>query len=96
RTIRRRRADVNYLKQQLSGRLQSLTGTKKMALQRLAGQLHALSPLQVLKRGYSITRRHPAAELITDAARLQPGDLLNITFSKGRAECKVTDVSRNT
>ncbi|MCP4714051.1 MAG: exodeoxyribonuclease VII large subunit, partial [Deltaproteobacteria bacterium] len=47
RTIRRRRADVNYLKQQLSGRLQSLTGTKKMALQRLAGQLHALSPLQV-------------------------------------------------
>jgi exodeoxyribonuclease VII large subunit len=50
----------------------------------LSGKLSALSPLQVLERGYSLTRRHPTGEVIRSAAELQPGDELETLLSQGR------------
>lgn len=59
----------------------------------LSGRLNALSPLQVLARGYSITRRLPSREPVTEAASLSPGDSVSIRFYRGSARCRITTIT---
>ncbi len=59
----------------------------------LTGQLHALGPHQVLKRGYSLSYTAGGA-LITRASRLQPGDAMQVRFQDGVATTEVQSVSQ--
>jgi exodeoxyribonuclease VII large subunit len=52
-----------------------------------AGLLH-LDPDRVLARGYAMVRNE-GGELVTDAARLSSGDVLDITLSRGAAKVRV-------
>ena len=54
--------------------------------------LRAMNPLAVLERGYSICRKLPQEEVVTDAAMLSRRDNLAITFAKGGAITKVLKV----
>jgi exodeoxyribonuclease VII large subunit len=54
-----------------------------------AGRLNALSPLAVLKRGYAIAHRVSDETIVKDAASLQVGDSLRVTFAKGRSIVRV-------
>jgi exodeoxyribonuclease VII large subunit len=56
-----------------------------------AGRLHTLSPLAVLDRGYSIAHKLPEGTIIKDAASLNVGDQVRITFAKGKSLCKVEE-----
>ncbi|MFH1245572.1 MAG: exodeoxyribonuclease VII large subunit, partial [Candidatus Omnitrophota bacterium] len=49
----------------------------------LIGKLQALSPLNVLSRGYSITLRYPQAEVITQAAMVGPGEKVETKLAAG-------------
>ena len=67
----------------------------EMARQELAGysgKLSALSPLHVLERGYSLTRRPETREVIRDARQLQPGDELETLLQQGRIISRVLNV----
>ncbi len=57
-------------------------------LQLLEQQAKAVSPEQLLKRGYSITWKNGKA--VTDASTLQPGDELITRFARGEVKSKVT------
>jgi exodeoxyribonuclease VII large subunit len=61
-------------------------------LQKLTAMLHSLSPLAVLSRGYSLARTLPEGKVVTDAAMLQPGDSLRLTFATGEARVRVEEV----
>jgi exodeoxyribonuclease VII large subunit len=61
----------------------------KDRLNRQTGRLNALSPLAVLERGYSIAHKLPDEHIVKDAAALDAGDLLRITFAVGKALCRV-------
>jgi exodeoxyribonuclease VII large subunit len=66
--------------------IQLLVERKKMALERLAGKLHALSPLQVLSRGYALVQRKEGdgvGAVVRSSASLQKGDSLVLRFSDG-------------
>ena len=66
----------------------------RLARQQLRGgaeRLQALSPLAVLERGYSIARRADTAAVVRDAASLQTGDRLRLTFARGTAAVRVDD-----
>ncbi len=52
----------------------------------LSSRLHALSPLNVLARGYSIVYRLPGREIIRDAKKLSVRDRVRIRFHCGEAE----------
>lgn len=52
-------------------------------------RLDALSPLAVLDRGYSIAHKIPEEKIIKDADALAIGDLLRVTFAKGKSICRV-------
>jgi exodeoxyribonuclease VII large subunit len=58
----------------------------------LAAQLDSLSPLAVLGRGYSLTRRDPDGPPIRDAGRLAIGDQLRTRFARGEAVSRVEKV----
>lgn len=83
-------------------RLLAVTGRMNMAIRRLldraheqsvvsAAKLQALSPLSTLGRGYSIARRMPLGEIVTDSAKIETGDRLELTFHHGRAFCRVEE-----
>jgi exodeoxyribonuclease VII large subunit len=55
----------------------------------LGRNLAHLDPQRVLERGYAIVARH-GGPVVTDAARLAPGDALSITLAHGAADATVT------
>ena len=54
-----------------------------------ACQLESLSPLGVLGRGYSLTRRASDGSLVTDAQTLTPGEQIVTRFAKGEIASRV-------
>lgn len=64
----------------------------KARLTALGAKLDALSPLKVLCRGYSITRKMADGHIVTDAAQLRSGDGIVTILHVGEAESVVTAV----
>jgi exodeoxyribonuclease VII large subunit len=58
----------------------------------LAGRLESLSPLAVLGRGYSLTRRAEGGPAIRDARSLSAGDLLRTRFGRGESVSRVEEI----
>jgi exodeoxyribonuclease VII large subunit len=72
----------------------AMTTRLRLARQQLRGgaeRLQALSPLAVLERGYSITRRAEDGTVVREASTLQAGDRLRLTFARGTAAVQVED-----
>ena len=61
----------------------------------LAGQLDSLSPLNVLGRGYSLTRRVGDPAVLTSPDPLQPGDRLLTQLRQGRIISRVEQVEED-
>jgi exodeoxyribonuclease VII large subunit len=61
-----------------------------------AARLEVLSPLKTLARGYAIASRNGNGAVITDAATLTPGELLQLRFHRGEARCRVETSPFNT
>ena len=58
----------------------------------LVAQLHALSPLAVLARGYSVTWKLPERSLVKNASELSPDAQVAIQFGKGKAIASIEAV----
>ncbi len=72
----------------------ALIGSVRLARQQLRGcadRLQALSPLAVLQRGYSITRRVDDGAVVRDAENLAVGDRLRLMFARGTARVRVEE-----
>lgn len=63
---------------------------REHALRGLAGRLQALSPLAVLSRGYSITRRLSDGRIVTDAEALRLNEEIETLLARGRVVSTVT------
>lgn len=96
RLLRRPRAVLEPLAQRLddlSGQLK--TGLKnRLRLARehwrgLGAQLEALSPLNVLRRGYSLVYELATGRLVRDSRDLAPAAALRIRFHRGEAQVRV-------
>lgn len=64
-------------------------------LQAQAARLEALSPLNVLSRGYSLTRKEADNTVVRDAGQVRPGERVVIELQQGRLvgrveECRAT------
>lgn len=70
---------------------QVLTSSRQ-ELGSLAASLNALSPLAVLDRGYSLTKRLADGELIRDAAQLREGDRVSTLLSNGSIISEVKSI----
>ncbi len=63
----------------------SRTGLLRERLRGVGERLNALSPLAVLERGYSISRKVADGSVVRDAAALTRGELLELLLAAGRA-----------
>jgi len=76
--------------------LRGLNGRLSLAAQQvgtIAARLETLSPLAVLGRGYSLTRRVADGRAVRDAAELAIGEELLTRFASGQALSRVEQVS---
>jgi len=92
RTIGAHKARTAYREKNLINAMRACVQQKTARMHTCLGRLNALNPLEVLERGYSITRQLPSHTIIKDAAQLKQGDSLNVTFSKGAVDCIVKKV----
>jgi exodeoxyribonuclease VII large subunit len=67
----------------------SILGQKVEAL---AGRLATLSPLNVLARGYSLTRTEADRRVLRDASAVRPGDRLVTRLCQGEVVSRVEEV----
>ncbi len=67
--------------------------TQKNNFEVAAAKFAALSPLNALARGYSIVTIEETTEVVTDATKLKPDELVNIKPSKGMAKAKIVESS---
>ena len=66
---------------------------KSMDLSLLAGKIKDLSPLSILQRGYSITRKLPGKTILKDVSALNRGDNIHITLAEGEIESRVEKIT---
>lgn len=76
---------------ELKRRMKAVLGQKT---ERLAGNINVLesvSPVQILKRGYSYTTFNN--KIVTEAENLNVGDIIETSFNRGTVSAKVTEVN---
>jgi exodeoxyribonuclease VII large subunit len=66
--------------------------TRKAALEGFSGKLEVLSPMNTLKRGYSITRSLPDGEILRDSSHVSPGSPVAVVLAKGKLLCTIDDI----
>ena len=80
--------------EQLSVAMKRKTEAEAHRLSKLSGQLHTLSPLQVLSRGYAITQ-DKNQQTIKSTAQVCTGQQITVTLSDGVLDCTVDEVKCN-
>jgi exodeoxyribonuclease VII large subunit len=88
RALRDRR-QLAHLDTQLYGEMARALARAQHRLHAGAGRLDSLSPLAVLSRGYSLTRR-PSGQIVRRAEEVAPGDEVRVLLHEGRLDCRVT------
>ena len=91
RRLQENQMRLDELSLALGRRFQDHLGRLKNRLAQGVGRLSSLSPLAVLERGYSIAHKMPEGLIIKDSAPLKIGDLLRITFARGKSLCRVEE-----
>jgi len=86
-----RRQNLLHLGQRNEAAIAKSQIARSDRLKRKVATLHALSPLDVLQRGYSIARTDEG-RVVTDAKTVAKGELLNILLARGKLKTRVDEV----
>ena len=86
--FRRRLTDLTFHLTRLGS---DLILQRRRAVQSQMAQLNILSPLNILDRGYSVTRKIPSQEVVRQADAVSLGDRVEITLHRGKLICSVEE-----
>ena len=78
-----------HLRTRLQQRMRVALELWRRSLQEAVGAIHALSPLAILARGYSITRRWPDLTILRAASDAVPGEAVHVRLASGELLCEV-------
>lgn len=88
-----RRQTVDMFSERLGNAVSNILLRKQNELESAAGKLHALSPLNILSRGYSAVFREDGS-LVHRIDEVEPGDSVKFRTIGGEAECTVNEVRK--
>ncbi len=66
----------------------------RASIREYESKLTALSPLDILERGYSITRLSATDKVVRNSENVQPGDRLQILLGSGSLEARTTKITK--
>lgn len=89
RTALINKQDVGHYSSRLLQRTRLAGDQASREVNALSGKLEALSPLQVLERGYSVCLDDRSGELIQDSSKINKGDPVVVILRKGSLDCEV-------
>ncbi|MEN6621654.1 MAG: exodeoxyribonuclease VII large subunit [Smithella sp.] len=81
----------NYRKNIINN-LNFKVGTRKEQLQKNLAVLNSLNPLNVLQRGYSISRSLPTGNIIREVSELHSGKIIDVKLAKGHFHAQVDKI----
>lgn len=84
---------LDILNHRLSQALSTLLQQKKLQLEASMTQLHAISPLATLKRGYAIVKDEQG-QLIYSSEQQQIGDMIEAKLHQGSLLCQIDKIIR--
>ncbi len=87
RILDRERNRLTSCRQMIVSEAKGLLKQETSELKNTATSIELLSPKNILKRGFSITRKD--GRIITDATLLEPGDLIETEFFAGKASAEI-------
>ena len=90
--IDNRRIELDHTRDRLIAAEERRLAASRQSFVRLASALDAMSPLRVLRRGYSLAEDSEGRG-VRSASQLKPGDRLRLRFADGGADCTVDSVT---
>ena len=90
--VKARRQRLEFQKETLVQGVNKNLREQAMRFALMEKRLNDLSPLSILKRGYSITLRLPEKEIVKAASVLEKGDPLQVLLGEGEVDCRVEAV----
>jgi len=94
RLLKQKRQTAKYLSARLQQAWSNLLIQKKSQLSNAARTMNAISPLQTLERGYSITL-NAGGEAITSSEQVKQDDIIETRLHRGRIISKVSSCIEN-
>ncbi|NTW07229.1 MAG: hypothetical protein HGA29_05230, partial [Syntrophaceae bacterium] len=91
-TISEKRFLLNNYQKDILNNYNSMMTARKEQLHKNLALLNSLSPLNVLERGYSITRSLVNGRIIREAAQLEYGQAVTVKLAKGNFQAKVEKI----
>jgi exodeoxyribonuclease VII large subunit len=76
---------LRELDRRMARAMSNILDSNGVRLEAKARELHAISPLAILERGYSITRLDKSSKVLRSASELRPGDRLRTKLAEGEA-----------
>jgi exodeoxyribonuclease VII large subunit len=83
---------LDVFEERLQRAVQQQLEQRRLKLQAVAGQLESLSPLNVLGRGYSLTRRASDHQVVRSAEQVRPGDVVVTVLQHGQVTSRVEEI----
>jgi len=82
---------TGHMGRQMASGMLNLLALRRRAWETETGRLSALSPLGILERGYSITRRLPDGQVLRDSSEVARGSSVEVRLHQGVLICRVDE-----
>ncbi len=86
------RQGLEFLERSLGSAIRRQLDCKQSALSLLEKGIGDLSPLSVLRRGYSITRKLPEGNVLKDTSGVEKGDQVEVLLAEGELTCRIEKI----
>jgi exodeoxyribonuclease VII large subunit len=83
---------IDDLRKDMSVRIDHIVDMSGEKFNRIIGKLEALSPISILKRGYSITMKLPEGIIVKDTGLLKVGDRIETKLGQGKFRSRVEEI----
>ncbi len=95
RRLKNFRLFVSEKRNRLRQRIRHSLDIERQRVGGILGKLDSLSPLAILQRGYSITRKLPSSQILRNAAQVSEGDKVEVKLHQGALLCGVEKTERS-